>query len=351
MLQSDDVIVTESQCWNFESGSQGFIEAPIADQYTCGAGDCGVQTNVNTVAAPWSNGPGCGSESRSDDPQITCDVAGTGAFKTNSNPAACNSFPQSRSGGVGTIVDDVLYSPIFGPAHTGLAANGQPWSYEWQFARWYYRSDMATPPPLREPALGVGFLWDRNYPGNATPAVNEIYDYYPYLYGYFYYANQDWDSATPWDPLNSPANLDTVAFSGAAGAATPGLKWRWAVEVFDADLGEDPLNTAATRGLALDNLNLTYAQYHADAQIGSCVDPPATATCNAPAISSASACSTAAPAERSRSRSPRMRPGTARRSRSTAPGRASRRPCPIPPAEGRRPTTGRCSSLPEIRCA
>jgi len=123
------------------------------------------------------------------------------------------------------------------------------------------------------PALAAGFLWDANYPGSAIPDVNEIYDYYPYFYGYFTYPNRGWDSATPWSPQLPPANLDSVSFTTAKGLATAGLQWRWAVEVYDADLGGDPLDTPATAGLALDNLTLAYKQYHAAEQLGSCVDP------------------------------------------------------------------------------
>ena len=38
-----------------------------------------------------------------------------------------------------TLTDDVLYSPVFSPAHTGAAANGQPWYFNWRYAEWFYR--------------------------------------------------------------------------------------------------------------------------------------------------------------------------------------------------------------------
>jgi hypothetical protein len=268
LLQTDDNIVTESQCWNFESGTQGFVEDRIHYQYTCGASQCGVQTQVTTVAAPWTRGAGCGSETRADDPGISCDTAGTQAFKTNADPAACGNFTQTQS----TITASVLYSPIFGPVHTGLAANGQPWNFDWKAASWYYRSDMVSG---TDPALSFGFWWDPKYPGISTPGVNEVYDYYPLGYGYFFYENQGWASANPWDPTVPPANRDEVGFGDASGLASAGLKWRWAVEVYDTDILGDPLDTPATRGLALDDLNLTYAQYHAQGQVGTCSDPAA----------------------------------------------------------------------------
>ena len=272
LLQTDDTIVSEGECFNFEAGTQGFVEQKIEYQYSCNPLDCGTLTQVSTVEAPWTHGAGCGSETRSDDPRIACDTAGTKAFKSNGDPAACTNFQQTKAGGLGTIVDTALYSPIFGPVHTGLAANGQPWNYEWQSATWYFRSDMVA---LADPAMGVGFFWDRDYPGVSTPGVNEIYDYYPYTYGYFYYPDQGWDSATPWNATAPPANTDGISFGNARGLATLGLQWRWAVEVYDVDLGGDPLRTAATQGLALDNLNLAYAQYHADGQVGSCAYPSA----------------------------------------------------------------------------
>lgn len=270
LLQTDDNIVDESQCWNFESGTQGFVEANIVYQYNCNPFDCGTLAQINTVKAPWADGPGCGSETRSDDPRISCDTAGALAFKSNPDPAACTEFAQSLSGNFGTLVDTVLYSPIFGPVHTGNAPNGQPWYFDWRSATWYFRSDMVA---VSDPALAVGFFWDRNYPGVATPGTNEIYDYYPYGYGYFFYPNQAWDSATPWDSDAPPANVDGIGFGDARGLATPGLQWRWAIEVYDPDIGQNPLRTPATHGLALDDLSLGYTQYHADEQVGACLDP------------------------------------------------------------------------------
>ncbi|HEX6853246.1 MAG TPA: hypothetical protein VF139_17755 [Candidatus Polarisedimenticolaceae bacterium] len=267
LLQTDDTIVAEGECWNFESGAQGFVEDRIRYQYTCGPAACGTQTQVSTVAAPFSRGAGCGSEIRTDDPGISCDTGGTQAFKSNGDPATCGAFAQSKGGGLGTITDTVLYSPIFRPAHTGLAANGQPWNYEWLGASWYYRSDMVA---FIDPAMAVGFFWDRNYPGTDTPGINEIYDWYPYAYGYFFYENRGWDGGTPWDPLVGPANRDGIGFGNARGAATAGLQWRWAIEVYDTDMDGDPTATPATAGLALDNLNFAYNQYHADGQVGTC---------------------------------------------------------------------------------
>lgn len=272
LLQADDNIVGESQCFNLEAGSEGFVEQKVYYQYNCSPFDCGTLTQISTVEAPWTRGPGCGSETRSDDPRIACDAAGTNAFKSNADPAACTLFPQTRSGNFGTILDTALYSPVFGPVHTGLAANGQPWNFEWLSATWYFRSDMVA---LADPAMGVGFFWDPDYPGVATPGTNEIYDYYPFTYGYFYYPDQGWDSAKPWNSTDPPANVDGIGFGNARGLATAGLKWRWAVEVYDADMGADPLATEATQGLALDNLSLAYNQYHADGQVGSCGDPAA----------------------------------------------------------------------------
>jgi hypothetical protein len=272
LLQTDDAILDESQCFNFEAGPQGFVEQKIYDQYTCSYTDCGTLTQISTVEAPWTHGTGCGSETRSDDPRITCDGAGTRAFKSNGDPAACTVFPQTKSGSFGPITDTVLYSPIFGPAHTGLAANGQPWNYEWRSASWYYRSDMVA---LADPAMAVGFYWDNNYAGVSTPAVNEVYDYYPLTYGYFFYPDEPWDSARPWNSMDPPRNFNGIGFGDARGLATDGLKWRWAVEVYDADYGGNPLKTEATQGLALDNLNLAYVQYHADGQVGTCTDPVA----------------------------------------------------------------------------
>ena len=58
--------------------------------------------------------------------------------------------------------------------------------------------------------------------------------------------------------------------SAPDGEATPGLEWRWAIRVRDADAfgSADPTATAATTGVAYDNLNLVYEQYHAEEQIG-----------------------------------------------------------------------------------
>jgi len=270
LLQADDNIVTESQCWNFESGDQGFVSDSTDWSYECGPSQgCTLLQYVYTAAAPWTHGAGCGSETRDDYPEMTCDTAGSSAFKSNADPAACNDFEQTAT----AITDDVLYSPIFGPTRTGGAANGQPWYFNWSYAEWFYRSDMFSGEDM---AMGVGFFWDDDYRGTATPGSNEVWYIYSLFYGYFAYPNQAWDSGTPWDPADPPANIDGIGFGTvASGEALPGLQWRWAVEVYDADMGTDPNATPATSGLALDNLNLVYEQYHADEQLGACIDPPA----------------------------------------------------------------------------
>jgi hypothetical protein len=273
LLHADDNIVTESQCWNFESGDQGFVHDSTSWSYECDTPQgCSTYQYVSTTVAPWTHGRGCGSETRDDYPEMTCDTAGTNAFKTNSDLAACNLFDQSAT----TITDDVLYSPIFGPANAGNAANGQPWYYNWSYAEWFYDSDMFSGEDM---AMGVGFFWDDEYLGVATPGINEVWSSYPLFYGYFGYVNQNWDSATPWDPAAPPANIDGLGFGLAAnGEAIPGLQWRWGVEAYDADMGGDPEATPATNGLALDNMNLVYEQYHADEQFGTCADSAAIVT-------------------------------------------------------------------------
>ena len=77
-----------------------------------------------TVTAPWTRGGGCGTETRDDYPEMTCDVNGSNAFKTNRTAGSCNNFPQSNT----QLMDDVNFSPIFGPANTGNAPNGQPYA-------------------------------------------------------------------------------------------------------------------------------------------------------------------------------------------------------------------------------
>lgn len=269
LLHTDDNIVTESRCWNFESGDQGFVNEQYYYEYSCVPPDCSTFTPVVTVEAPWTHGGGCGSETRDDYPEMICDVAGSSAVKSNADPAACNGFEESFN----TITNDVLYSPIFGPVNTGVAANGQPWYYDWRYAEWFYRSDMISGV---DPAMAVGFLFDNDYQGIANPGYNEILNFYPFFYGYFYYPNQGWDSGTAWDPANPPANIDGIAFgSGGGGEATADLQWRMAVQAYDTDIGGNPTATPATSGLALDDLNLVYEQFHADEQIGVCLDPAA----------------------------------------------------------------------------
>jgi hypothetical protein len=269
LLQADDNIVAESQCWNFESGDQGFVNEVYYYDYACTPPDCDTYTWITTTVAPWTHGGGCGSETRDDHPEMACDTAGSHAFKPNADPAACNLFDQSTN----TLTNDVLYSPIFGPAHTGTAANAQPWYYNWLYAEWFYRSNMISG---EDPAMGAGFLWDDDYQGVADPGPNEVNTFYPFFYGYIYYANQDWDSGMAWDPANPPANLDGIAFgAGSGGEALPDRQWRMAVQVYDTDITGNPLATPATQGLALDNLNLVYEQYHTDEQVGACSDPPA----------------------------------------------------------------------------
>jgi hypothetical protein len=269
LLHADDNIVTESQCWNFESGDQGFVNEQYWYEWACVPPDCPTYVAVQTAPAPWTRGSGCGSETRDDHPEMTCDTAGSNAFKSNADPAACTTFEQSTN----TLTSDVLYSPIFGPANTGTAANGQSWYYNWISSEWFYRSDMMSG---IDTAMAAGFYWDDDYLGVADPGYNEVNTFYPLFYGWLTYTNQGWDSGAAWDPVHPPANHDGVTFgAGSDGEAAAGRQWRMAVQVYDTDIGGNPLATPATNGLALDNLNLVYEQYHADEQIGVCVDPPA----------------------------------------------------------------------------
>jgi hypothetical protein len=272
LVQTDDNIEIDSHCFNHET-SQGFVSARYVASYPCGSAEgCVPSTTVNTVQAPWTRGAGCLSETRTDHPDMTCDVGGTSAFKSNPTAGSCSNFPQSSS----TLTDDILYSPIFGPAHTGNAANGQPWNFQWRYAEWFYRSDMVSGGAT---AAATGLFWDPFYPGVSTPAQNEIDGAYPIITGYFVYPNQSWASGTPWNPAAPPANYDSVAFGTfASGEATPGMQWRWATELYDADFGANPNTTAAVPGLAVDDMNLVYEQYHATAQIGTCSASTAPAT-------------------------------------------------------------------------
>ena len=201
---------------------------------------------------------------------MTCDVGGTMANKTNAGTTSCGTFAQSSR----TLTDALLYTPIFGPVNTDNASNGQPWYFQWLSAEWFYRSDMQSSGAT---AFATGQFWSADYTGSATPAQNEIDTQYPYFSGYFVYPNQSWDSATPWDPANPPANYDAVTFgSTASGLATSSTQWRWAFEGFDADFGGNPQTTAATAGLAVDDMNLVYDEYHAIEQIGTCDTAAAT---------------------------------------------------------------------------
>lgn len=269
LVQGDDNIVPLSECWNFESGTQGWQSENYVFSYPVGA------FTVNTVPAPWTRGGGCGSETRADYPEMTCDVSGSNAFKTNGTAGSCNNFAQTNS----QLTDDVNYSPLFSPVNTGNAANGQPWQYQWLFAEWFYRAAMETSPGSGTFTSAYGHFWSDDYPGVSNPAENETDTAYDLALAYFVYANQDWDSATPWDENAPPANYDGVAFpSTASGDATAGLQWRWALEVYDTDFGASPTTTAATPGLIVDDMNLVYDQYHAVEQTGSCAAGAATGT-------------------------------------------------------------------------
>jgi hypothetical protein len=271
VLQADDNILTEAECWNFEDGIQGFIAEPYVFDYPCDT--CTPPRTIFTTSAPWTRGSGCGSETRTDYPEMSCDTGGSNAFKTNSGTASCVEFTQAFQ----DLTDDILYTPIFTPANTGNAANGQPWNFQWLFAEWFYRSDMEVTAG-GDVAAAWGHFWSYDYTGITNPGTNEVDSLYQLVLGYFFYPNQAWDSSTPWDPENPPANWDAVSFpDDASGLATAGLQWRWGLEVFDADYGGDPAATAATPGMSVDNMSLTYDQYHAIEQVGVCSDAAGTA--------------------------------------------------------------------------
>jgi hypothetical protein len=264
LLQTDDNIVNESQCFNMES-NQGFQTARYVESYVCTAAPCAGQT-INSVQAPWTRGIGCLSETRSDYPEMSCDVNGTFAYTPNNSAAACGTFAQAGF----TFTSDVLYTPRITPAHTGNAPNGQPWFYNWLFAEWFYDSDMII--GGTDLAIGTIHLWSDNYAGPDVPPTNDI-DAYPWFSGGFIaYDNQQWDSGTPWNPNAVPANYDGIDLDGITGQAVSGMRWRWAIWERDADAfsAVSPTTTAATAGAAYDDMNLNYDQYHATAQSTVC---------------------------------------------------------------------------------
>jgi hypothetical protein len=270
IVQADDNIVTESECYNFET-DEGFFNTNYVFSYPCGLNEgCTPARTVNTVAPPWTRGEGCQSETRTDAPDQTCDVGGTFANKSNGNAGSCTTFAQSTS----QLTDGLSYTPIFSPASSGNAANGQPWNYQWQFAEFFYYSDMQAG---ADTAFVTGQFFANDYQGTSTPGQNEIDTEFQFFSGYYFIPDQDWDSSTPFDPDNPPANYFALGFDESAGGlASSGLQWRIAVEGFDADFGTDPTATPATTGLAFDNLNLVYDLYHAEGQIGVCDSAPAT---------------------------------------------------------------------------
>ncbi len=270
LIQADDNIVELSECFNFESGNQGFLSERFEFSYTCSQPVCSSPRTINTVQAPWTYGAGCGSETRTDQTDSTCDAGGFFAWMSNTNPNSCASFAESST----TLTDDLLYSPIFSPLNTGNAANGQPWNFSWRFAEWFFRSEHDVG---GETAAAYAHFWEDNYQGGADPGSNEVLSYAWFL-GYFTYGNQNWDSGTPWDPMNLPANYDAVNFPiSASGEAIPGLQWRWVFETYDTDFGGDPQATPAVFGTAIDNMQLFYDQYHAQGQVGTCSGAAGTA--------------------------------------------------------------------------
>jgi len=269
-IQGDDNIITENECYNFET-AQGWQQDTYVDAYTCGiAQGCTPPADMFSTSAQWTKGTGCLSETRTDVPDpFDCDTGGTTAWMSNGTAGSCTNFTQTAT----TYTDDVIFSPIFTPANTGNAGNGQPWFYQWLYSEWFYNSDMETAPGSGAPAIGWAHFWSSDYDGVSTPATNETDTLYDLALGFVYYPNQAWDSGTAWDPSTGAVNYDGAAFPDTiTGQATSGLQWRWAIRVRDVDaFGQArPTTTAATTGVAYDNLNLVYDQYHAEEQVGVC---------------------------------------------------------------------------------
>jgi hypothetical protein len=263
ILQSDDNIVGESECFNMET-DQGFQSTPYVETYQCLYPPC-TGAPISSIAAPWTRGPGCGSEIRDDSPGMSCDTNGTYAYTINDSSSSCGTFAQTDF----EFTSELLYTPIIVPTHTGNAPNGQPWFHNWIYAEWFFWVDNWVD---SIPAISTTQLWTDDYTGVATPGVNDINDF-PYWMGNFYgLSPQPWDSATPWDPANPPANLDGIFLTGVAGETRAGMQWRWAIweRDIDATLARSPVASPANGGIAYDDLNLVYDQYHAEAQTTAC---------------------------------------------------------------------------------
>jgi len=262
-LQADDNIVGESECLNMET-DQGFQSTPYVETYQCLYPPC-TGAPISSIAGPWTRGTGCGSETRDDYPGMSCDTNGTWAYTINDSSSSCGTFAQNDF----EFTSDLLYTPIIVPAYTGNASNGQPWFHNWIYAEWFFWVDNWVD---SIPSISTTQLWTDDYTGVATPGVNDINDF-PYWMGNFYgLSPQDWESATPWDPANPPANLDGIFLTGVAGETRAGMQWRWAIwqRDIDATLARSPVATLPNGGVAYDNLNLVYDQYHAEAQTTAC---------------------------------------------------------------------------------
>jgi hypothetical protein len=255
LLQVNDIVARQEHCTTFDTNPMPSIwyESRVTGGTTNPWRWTGAAANPSTV----------GSENRTDG-ICSSSAANKGMMVGNSATTAANNFNNNA---------DSFLLTNFQPVLTGNAPNGQPYHYMWKWHSFYHASEV----------LGnQSGVWGAFYNDQWNSAVNPTGDdagafpialccYYQSIFDYVGIWN--WETANtgiPDSPGSAPSapNQLIITFGGTGGLATTSTWFAYGHEHWDVYFSNGQTSHGTHRDVALDNDNLVYDEYYADAQVG-----------------------------------------------------------------------------------
>ncbi|MBZ5639892.1 MAG: S8 family serine peptidase, partial [Acidobacteriia bacterium] len=258
-LQANDIVTRQKHCSVFDTSplpSSAWYESVITGATTNPWRWIGSATQPATV----------GSENRTDG-ICSSSAANKGMMVGNSATTAANNFNNNA---------DSFLLTNFQPVLTGNNANGQPYFYQWKWHSFYHASETLS---------NQGGVWGAFYDDQWNSTTNPTGDqasafpivvccYYQTIFDYVGIWN--WETAntgTPDDPHFGPStggapNQIIITFNGVGGQATTSTWFAYGHEHTDIYYFNGGTGHGTHRDVALDDDDLVYDQWYADAQVG-----------------------------------------------------------------------------------
>jgi len=258
LLQTNDIIAREEHCSTFDTNPLGttWYETAVTGRTTNPWRWTGAAANPGTV----------GSENRTDG-ICSSSVANRGMMVGNSATTAANNFVNNA---------DSYLMTNFQPVLQDLAPNGQPYYYQWKWHSFYHASETLS---------NQGGVWGAFYNDGWDSATNPTADdayYFPLAVAYYYHMIFDYVGIWNWETANTGTpdcpgcgytgapNQLIITFNNVNGLATSSTWFAYGHEHVDVYFFSGSHGTH--RDVALDNDNLVYDEWYADADPAACTE-------------------------------------------------------------------------------